>query len=163
MNFSTEYKVDAAMQDASLRQSLYVIHIKAKLPAFALLFIFGIVVVIVGPDLNPFIRWLIPGVFVLLILMWLRAYRELIKIGRARLAMSSDPKSILSFDSSAIELKNANETKRYEWSKLERFVETKDFLLLMVGRLSLFCIPKEFLSTEAESYIKEKMKNEPNK
>ncbi len=158
MTFSTEYKVDTSMQDASLRQSLYAIHIKAKLPAFALLFIFGIVVVIVGADLNPFIRWLIPCVFVLLILMWLRAYRELIKIGRARLAMSSEPKSILSFDSSAIELRNANETKRYEWIKLERLVETKDFILLMVGKLSLFCIPKEFLTKEAEQYIKEKIK-----
>jgi hypothetical protein len=163
MTFSTEYRVDTAMQDASLKQSLYVIHIKSKLPTLTFMLILGVVVAIFGVHLHPFKRWFTLGAFVLLGLMWLRPYLELIKMGRASLAMSSEPKCILSFDSSAIELENTTGAKRYVWTELEELVETKDFILLMVGKLSLLCIPKEFLTKEAKLYIKAKLKNEPNK
>ncbi len=159
MKYEVEYPVDEKMQDASMRQSILAIYLAPKLPVFGLLCVFGLCVVLVGADMHPIIRWLLPFACLIILLTWLRAYQELRAMGRKRLSMSARPLTYLSFDESEISARSANETKRYEWTKLERMVETRDFLFLLSGKMSLFCIPKSVIAREAAHYIREKMKN----
>lgn len=158
MKYEAEYEVDSAMQDASLRQSLVAIHLAPKFPMLLLLVILAVCVVFTGTLLNPFVRWLLPVVCVIIALTWFRAYREAISIGRKRLSLSERPITRISFDDREISSQNANEKKIYEWRKLERVIETRDFLFIMAGKMSLFCIPKRVINSEVEAYIKEKIK-----
>jgi hypothetical protein len=157
MKFETEYQVDALMQDASLRQYLIAIHFRPKLPLLMLFVILSTTVALTGHDLNPFIRWFLPGVCVLIALMWTKTYLEVIRMGRKRLSLSDRPTNYISFDDIRIEARNANEIKQYDWAKIEGLVETKDFYFLMSGKISLFCIPIVFLTPEAALYLKERI------
>lgn len=157
MRFEIEYPVDAAMQDASMRQGLLSIHVAPKLPAFGFICVLAVYVAFTGAGLHPIVRWLLPVACVVIVLMWLRAYLDLRAMGRKRLSLSSNPLAHLGFDEKAITTRTANETKTYEWERLERVVESRDFLFLMSGKASVFCIPKSVISREAGRYIRERM------
>ena len=156
MNFEVSYDVDTAMQDASMRQSLYAVFLKPKLWANTFLFLATIVVFLGGEVFGSWLKWLFLFLISFLTIIWVRAYYSLREFGRKRLQLSGNPETRIKINEKEIEFFSNTETRRYSWDKFDRTIETRDFLLIMSGKISLFCIPLRHLPAEVQKYKNER-------
>ena len=48
-------------------------------------------------------------------------------------------------------------TREHAWTKIERLVETKDFVILMAGTLPLLSLPKAAFADDALAFLRERI------
>jgi hypothetical protein len=154
MKFETTYDVDVATKDASIRQMLYAIRLKPKLWGLVVLSICTLLSFLAPDLLGPSIRWEPLVLMVFVTMLWIKSYYSLISTGRKTMELSSSPSVCLRLSSEEIEFISSNGTRKHSWTKIDRVLETKDFLLVMSGKLCLFCIPKRHLPADIQEYIK---------
>jgi len=156
MNHRISYNVDEKMNQASISQYLYTIHLKPKLPVFIVLPI--LLIALLCFDF-PYRDWLTVSIgagICFLIIAWIKTYFHMQDQGRDGLKLLSHPTITINLSSELIEYSSSTGTRRHEWTKIDRFCETKDFMVFQAGKVPLLILPKAPLTTDAYAFIQSK-------
>ncbi len=128
MIFSARYDVTEQLQDAMASQFFFAV-LRPRLPVITVCF--AVLAGLGALDL-PYRGWIagyLSAVALLIVVRWTQAFFAGRAQGRAGLKLMEHPR---------VELTLA-------WSKIERLMETKDFVVLMVGTPPLLSLPKAAL------------------
>ncbi|MES2660681.1 MAG: YcxB family protein [Verrucomicrobiota bacterium] len=156
MKFTATYDVTARIQEDSVKQ--YYWHVLLRPRIGGMLVVFAALLVMIALD-SPYKPWFVgffTATFLFLIITWVKVYFQIIAQARAGLKLMENPKVEISLDESLIEYESSTGTRRHQWEKIERIEETKDFVVLMNGKLPLLILPKAFFSDEALTFLKER-------
>ncbi|MGF1679550.1 MAG: YcxB family protein [Candidatus Methylacidiphilales bacterium] len=156
MKYTATYEVTAKLQDDSMKQFYWHVLLRPRIGG-----IFAILAVLVGviffePPYKPWVVGFMGALFLLLIVMWAKAYFQILSQARDGLRLMEHPNVEVTLDDSQIEYVSSTGSRRHHWNKIEKIVETTDFIILMNGELPLLSLPKACFTNEALNYIKEK-------
>jgi hypothetical protein len=76
--------------------------------------------------------------------------------GRDGLNLLSHPKITINLSDELLEYSSSTGTRRHEWTKIDRFCETKDFMVFHAGKVPLLVLPKAPLTADASAFIHSK-------
>lgn len=157
MKFSATYTVTPRLQDDSVKQFFW--HVLLRPQIGGLLSMVAVLLAFIGFDL-PYRPWVIgfgSGVLLFACATWCRTYLQIIAQARSGLRLMENPQVVVTLDDSCIEYASSTGTRRHAWDKIERLIATKDFVILMHGKLPLLSLPKACLSSEALAFMQQKM------
>jgi hypothetical protein len=97
------------------------------------------------------------AVTILLVAAWVRAYFQFLAQERAGLKLMEHPNVKISMDDARIEYASSTGTRRHQWEKIDRILQTKDFVILMSGKLPLLSLPKLCFSIEALAFMEDRV------
>lgn len=158
MSYTISYDVDEKMSRASITQYLCTVHLRPKVPMFVILPLYLVLLLCID---FPYRDWMVVAlgvVMLFLIIAWVKTYFLMQAQGRDGLKLLSHPTITLNLSDDLIEYSSSTGTRRHEWSKIDRFCETKDFLVFHSGKVPLLILPKAPLTSDAAAFIKEKTK-----
>ena len=156
MSHTIRYDVDEKMNQASISQYLCTVHLKPKRPVFLILPLYLIVLLFID---FPYRDWMVVGISVIivfLIIAWVKTYFLMQAQGRDGLKLLSHPTITINLSGELIEYSSSTGTRRHEWTKIDRFCETKDFMVFQSGKVPLLILPKAPLTTDAYAFIQSK-------
>jgi hypothetical protein len=156
MTFTTTYEVTRKLQDDSIKQFYWQIMLRPQIGAILAVFAVWIGVIALELPYEPWVVGFFSAMCLFLVVTWVKAYFQMIAQARAGLKLMEYPKVDISIDDSRIEYVSSTGTRRHQWEKIERIEETKDFVILMNGKLPLLSLPKACFCTEALTFMKEK-------
>lgn len=157
MNFSTTYDVTSKLQDDSVKQYFWHVMLRPRIVGVFLVFAMLIAAIFVELPYKPWIVGFFSAMFLFLIITWVKVYFQILHQARAGLRLMEHPKVDISLDDSLIEYASSTGTRRHHWDKIERIEETKDFVILMNGKLTLLSLPKAHFTSEALAFMKERV------
>lgn len=158
MTHTLRYTVDEKMNRDSISQYLCTVHLRPKLPVFVLLLLYLTVILFID---FPYRDWLAVGLGValaFLVIVWVKTYFAMQAQGRDGLKLLSHPGITLTIDEQIIEYASATGNRRHEWNKIDRFCETRDFLVFHSGKIPLLVLPKTAFTPDALAFIKTKIR-----
>jgi len=159
--FKAKYEVTQQLQDDSVKQFFWNLLLR-PLRITRLCLVLFILLGFLFFDL-PYKQWLvgfIGGLLLFLVIAWAKSYFNMIKHARKGLEMMDSPQVEIWLNESLIQYTSSTGTRRHQWDKVERIEATKDFLILMNGKLPLLSIPKSRLSGEALHFMMERVQPE---
>ncbi len=162
MKFSATYEVTPRLQDDSVKQFFW--HVLLRPQLGGLLSMVAVLLAFIGFDL-PYKPWGIgfcSGLLLFACATWCRTYFQIIAQARAGLKLMENPKVVITLDDACIEYASSTGTRRHAWDKIERCIETKDFVVLMHGKLPLLSLPKASLPSEALAFMQQKISRPSN-
>jgi hypothetical protein len=154
MKFTANYEVTASLQDASVRQFFFSVLLRPRIGAFLAIFAVTLGVIILDPPFKTWVVGFCTALSLLLVVMWVKTYLQVVGQARAGLRLMEHPRVEITMDDSLIEYVSSTGTRRHQWSKIERVEETKDFVILMNGKVPLLSLPKASFSAEALTFLK---------
>jgi len=150
------YEVSPAMQDASIRQYFFsVLFGWRRVIPLTLLTLLAIALIASGAASVP--AAIVGSVVVVLLILWVKAYFQSLSQGRAGLRLMEHHRIEVRLNEEAVEYRSSTGTRVHRWEKIDRLIETKDFLILMHGKFPILSLPKEFLSPTAAGLIRSKL------
>jgi hypothetical protein len=161
MTFSGRYEVTPQLQDEMMRQ--YIVHLVLwpRLVRIAVsLAVLGAVAML---DL-PYRSWIlgfISAVALLIVITWVRLFFQARAQGRAGLKLMEHPRVEVILDERQIVYSSSTGTRQHAWAKLDQLKETKDFVVLMAGKLPLLILPKSGFNAEALAFLHSSMRKTP--
>lgn len=153
----TNYEVTLPLQEASVRQFFFSVLVRPRIAAFLTILVVTVAMFFLDPPFKPWVVGFCTALSLLMLVMWVKAYLQIVEQARHGLLLMEHPKVEITMDDSFIEYVSSTGTRRHHWSKIERIEETKDFVILMNGKLPLLSLPKAPLSQEALAFMKEKL------
>ncbi len=90
---------------------------------------------------------------ILLLLQWTRSYFAFMAAARTQYALLEDPNVTINLTDEFIEIASTSSTGQIRWSKLNRYVITKDALLLYDKKLVVIMIPRAAIPPGMEAEI----------
>ncbi len=162
MSHTLRYTVDEKMNRDSISQYLYAVHLRPKLPVFVLLLLYLTVILFID---FPYRDWLAVGLgvaIVFLIIVWVKTYFAMQAQGRDGLKLLTHPEITITIDEEIVEYASSTGNRRHAWNKIDRFCETRDFLVFHSGKIPLLVLPKAPLTPDALAFIKTKTRGLPS-
>lgn len=156
MKYTATYEVTAKLQDDSVKQFYWHVLLRPRIGGIFAIFAVLVGVIFLEPPCKPWIVGFVGAMFLFLITTWAKAYFHIISQARAGLRLMEHPKVEVILDDSHIEYISSTGSRRHHWNKIEKIVETTDFIVLMNGKLPLLSLPKCCFTSEVLNYIKEK-------
>lgn len=156
MKFTATYDVTPRIQDDSVKQYYWHVLLRPRMGGILVVFAVLIGTIALDPPYKPWIVGFFSATFLFLIISWVKTYLQVIAQARAGLKLMESPKVEISLDDSLIEYESSTGTRRHQWEKIERIEETKDFMILLNGKLPLLMLPKAFFTDEAITFMKER-------
>lgn len=158
MKFETEYIVTEQMQAESMKQ--YFLEVIMRSRPWKQLGLLILSAALVSWGLPKQMTWVLTfyGVFAAcLVAIWIKSYALHQRVARDGLRLLDHPKIVVSLDDVQIEYVSATGTRRFQWDKIDKLHETRDFMVLMSGRLPLLTLPKLSFSEEVRGFMKGKI------
>ncbi len=155
MKITVAYVVTPRLQDDSAKQFFWRVLLRPRIGGFMAVFAALLGMIVFDPPLKPWVVGFFSAALLFLIVTWVKAYFQIIAQGRAGLKLMENRQVEISLDDLLIEHVSSTGTRRYQWEKIERIEETKDFVILMNGKLPLLNLPKACVPTEALAFVKE--------
>lgn len=154
MNFETSYTVTEELQMEAAKQMFLTVYLKRKwIPILALWIVGGISFLWVDE-----IGWLLTGTLLtvasMLTVMWVKTYFKLQENSMINFRTMNDPLVTLTITREDLEISSSSGSRRIAWNKVDEVAETKDFLIPMIRKLPMMCLPKEHLTTEVFEMIR---------
>jgi hypothetical protein len=161
MKYTATYEVTAKLQDDSVRQFYWNVLLRPKIGGIfvTLALLLGLIAL----DF-PYKSWVVGfngALFLFLVIMWAKTYFQILSQARAGLRLMEHPHVEILLDESQVEYVSSTGTRRHPWNKIERIVETSDFMILMYGKIPLLSLPKACFTTEALDFIQERISTNP--
>ncbi len=153
MNHTISYDVDERMNRASISQYLYTVHLRRKIPVFLLLPLYLLVILFIDFPYRDWVIVALGAVILFLSVTWIKTYLLMQAQGRDGLKLLSHPTITIRLSDEFIEYASSTGTRRHEWSKVDRYCETKDFMVFQSGKVPLLVVPKAPLTPEAHAFI----------
>jgi hypothetical protein len=158
MTFTGRYEVTRELQDDMTRQYYFRVLLRPRVDIIvACLVVTGCLVYLGGlvRDL-PFFAWIygfICALAFVAVLAWVRAFFALRAQGRAGFKLMEHPRVEVTFDEHQVIYASSTGTRQYSWTKIDRVTETRDFIVLMAGKIPLLILPKSCFSAEALAFL----------
>lgn len=158
MEYKIQYEVTEEIQMNSLKQYFFKILLGKRIILLLLIAVFSIVLIATSDDKFGFYAGIVFGCIVLAnSIMWIRSYFLMMRQGRDLLALQDSPVINVLMDENGIYYQSSSTSKNYTWKKVEKFEDTRDFLVLTHGKVPLLSLPKEFLDANAVQFAKTKI------
>ena len=154
MDFRTEYRVTEAVQTAAARQMFYAIYLRKKWIGIVAMAVIGVVLWFQGWSPAREIGLADMIVAGVLAALWVKTYYQVIGNSRTALRTLSDDQVTLTMGDEGMEMEMADSRRKLLWDKVDRVVETKDFMILMAGRLPVASLPKAELGGEVVEWLR---------
>lgn len=161
MPFTAQYDVTQKLQDDMMSQFFFYVMLRPKLKPRPLTIIALLVAVGAMPFLDQkhrlwFIGALVTFYFVVTV-AWVKTYFQMRAQGRAGLKVMEHPRVEITLDDEAVHYSSSTGTRRHAWLKIERIEETRDFIVLMTGKLPLMMLPKSPFNSEALTFMRRRV------
>lgn len=156
MEYRATYEVSRLMQDASIRQYFFSVMLGWRrlvtLSLFSLLA--GALIIF---DASSGITIFVGSIAVILLTLWVKTYFQVLSQGRTGLHLMEHPNIEVLLADEFVEYRSSTGTRVHRWEKMDRLIETKDFAVLMHGKVPLLSLPKIAFSQEALGFIRCKL------
>lgn len=96
------------------------------------------------------------AVMVMILLTWIITFFRARAQGRAGFRLIEHPRVEVTLDEQQVLYSSSTGTRQHSWEKIQRIVETKNFVALMAGDVPLLMLPKSCFGTEALSFLRER-------
>ncbi len=156
MPHTITYDVDEPMNRTSISQYLWTVHLKPKIPVFVILPVLLIALLCFDFTYRNWLAAVLGTAIGFLIIAWVKTYVHMQAQGRDGLKLLSHPTITITLTDDTIEYASSTGTRRHDWSKIDRFCETKDFLVFQSGKVPLLILPKAPLTADARAFIQNK-------
>ncbi len=154
MEFKTEYRVTEAVQTAAARQMFHAVYLRKKWVGMLAMAVIGVALWFQGSSPAREIGLADMMVAVVLVVLWVKTYVRVIGNSRTALRTLSDDLVTLRMGDEGMEMEMADSRRKLAWEKVDRVVETKDFMILMAGRLPVASLPKGALGVEMVEWLR---------
>lgn len=159
MNFETRYTATDVLQKKAAKQLFFTVFLGRKWIGLGAFWVVAGASVAVVPSSG----WTIPCILFtagfILTVMWVKTYFMLLRNSRDYLQMIDDPTMTLKIDDVDLEISASNGSRKTAWSKMDRIVETNDFLIPMIGKIPIICLPKSELTDETAAFVRQVIPN----
>lgn len=160
MKFHTSFEVTPKLQEDSVKQYYWHLLLNPRRTVGMVVLLALLLGTIATPYDSPQKTWAVgflSAVCIFMVILWAKAYYQFLAQARAGLKLMENPKVEISMYDSLIECASSTGTRRHQWDKIERIEETKDFVILMNGKLPLLSLPKACFSSEALAFMKNRV------
>ena len=154
--FTGTYEVTAPMQVDSVRSYYFHACLMPKAWRIVLMLALMPLAVWIMPFHKLWLASFFAAMLAFIALSWWRAFRAGINQALTGLAVMEHPRVEVVMDDQGILYSSSTGTRRHQWDKIRRIVETPRFVILMNGNLPLLSLPKEGFSGEALEFIRRK-------
>jgi hypothetical protein len=154
MEFRTEYRVTEAVQTAAARQMFHAVYLKKKWVWMVAMAVIGVVLWFQGWSPAREIGLADMIVAGVLAVLWVKTYVRVVANARTALRTLSDDLVTLRMGDEGMEMEMADSRRRLLWEKVDRVVETGDFMILVTGRLPVASLPKAALGVEVVEWLR---------
>ncbi len=158
--YSAVYQVDEALNRSSIKQYFWTVLIRPKLPIFLVILACLIAICLISFPYQEWIALVLGTLVLVLIVSWMKAYFVTQAQGRDGLKLLNHPNIEIEMDEETITYRSSTGTRLHSWSKIDKLIETRDFVILQSGKLPLLILPKLPLSTDALKYLKGKTQSQ---
>lgn len=162
MTFTGRYEVTQKLQDDMSREFFFGVLLRPRLfrivACLALLGVLAALTSLSGLDV-PYRLWIVgflSAVALMIVLTWIITFFRARAQGRAGLRLIEHPRIEITLDEQQVLYSSSTGTRRHSWEKIQRIVETKNFIALMAGEIPLLMLPKSCFSAEALSLLRER-------
>lgn len=156
MKFSATYEITPKLQDDSAKQYFWSILLRPRMGAILAFLALLPGMIFLEFPYKPWIVGFFSAAVLFLVIVWVRAYFQIIAMARAGLNLMEHPRVEILLDEALIEYVSSTGTRRHQWEKIGEIQETEDFVILVNGKLPLLSLPKACFSSEALTFMKEK-------
>jgi glycerol uptake facilitator-like aquaporin len=154
---TARYIVTAELQEKSVKQYFWRAMIGPRLGGFLILL--GLLMFALTYDYpyKPWVVGFLSSVSLLLIAAWTKTYLNILVQAKTGLRLMEHPNVEIRLDDTMIEYSSSTGIRRHCWDKIDRVGETRDFLILISGKLPLLSLPKSCFSDEAVRFLRERV------
>ena len=155
MEFETHYPATEELQQKAAKQLFFSVLLKKKWIGILAFWIASGLSLFAVAELGWALTGILLGVSFILTSMWVKTYFMFQKQAKDYLKTIEDPLTTLKINREEMDVSNSNGSKRITWDKVDRVAETKDFLVPLIGKTPLICLPKDKLSHEVSAFLRQ--------
>ena len=142
MEYRSQYLVTEELQKQGSRQLFFSVALGKKWIGVTFLWLLSIFALSAASMIGWIAGAALLGVSLVLTLLWVKTYFALQKNAIDYLKTVDDPTTNLLITEEFMEVSNSSGSKKVLWEKVEKLEETEDFLIPMVGKVPIICLPR---------------------
>lgn len=155
MQFETRYEVTESLQSKAVAQLFFSVYLKRKWIGVVLLYVAALLSVLAGAAIGFALTGFLAALGFVLTWMWVRSYQKMQQQGRAYIEALNGSELAVTLADSGVLIANAAGSQRVAWQELGGIAESKDFIILLIDRNPLICLPKSALNTEVIEWLRQ--------
>lgn len=155
MQFETRYKVTESLQSKAVAQLFFSVYLKRKWIGVVLLCLAALLSVLAGAAIGFALTGFLAALGFVLTWMWVRSYQKLQQQGRAYIEALNGSELSVTLADSGVLIASAAGSQRVAWQQLGGIAESKDFIILLIDRNPLICLPKNILNAEVIEWLRQ--------
>ncbi len=158
MHHEAQYDVTPEVQRLAAKQMFIAVYLKKKWIGIAFFAIISIFTIIYSHEFGWIPFAVFGSITFILTSMWIKSYFALQENAQSYLRTIGEPKNVLTITDDEMVISNSNGMKRIVWDTIDRFVITQDFVIPIVGKVPIICLPKSELSSEVIAWFRSRQK-----